>query len=72
MWSRKGDNTTLLKLKGDFTYRNLVGRLAIKIIIIPQLRKTFLYALQLEENSGGAVIRPWVRQVAVVEKEPSR
>ncbi len=65
----QGENTTLLKLKGHFTYRNLVGRLAMKMIIIPQLRKTFLYALQLEENSGGAVIRPWVKQVAVVEKD---
>ena len=65
----QGEKTTLLKLKGDFTYRNLVGRLAMKMIIIPQLRKTFLYALQLEENSGGAVIRPWVKQVAVVEKD---
>ncbi|MBO0589303.1 adenylate/guanylate cyclase domain-containing protein [Sporosarcina sp. E16_8] len=65
----QGENTTLLKLKGDFTYRNLVGRLAMKIIIIPQLRKTFLYALQLEGNSGVAAIRPRLKQVAVVEKE---
>jgi len=65
----QGVNATLLKLKGDFTYRNLVGWLAMKIIIIPQLRKTFLYALQLEEDSGGAAIPPRVRQVAVVEKE---
>lgn len=65
----QGDSTTLLKLKGDFTYRNLVGWLAMKMIIIPQLRKTFLYASRLEENSGEAAILPWVKQVAVVEKE---
>lgn len=65
----QGDSTTLLKLKGDFTYRNLVGWLAIKMIIIPQLRKTFLYAYRLEENSGEAAILPRVKQVAVVEKE---
>ena len=50
------NRTTLLRLQGEFTYRNLVGLLAMKLIIIPQLRKTFLYTLQLEGKSVGAAI----------------
>jgi len=63
------NRTTLLQLQGEFTYRNLVGLLAMKLIIIPQLRKTFLYTLQLEGKSVGAAIRPQVKQVAIIEKE---
>lgn len=51
----QGDSTTLLRLKGDYTNRNLVGQLAMKMIIIPQ--KEDLYANEILEYFGRTVNR---------------
>lgn len=65
----QGESRTLLRLKGEFTYRNLLGRLIMKTNTIPQLRRTFLYALNLEEKSVVTTIEPQAKQTAIVQKE---
>ncbi|KAA0965472.1 adenylate/guanylate cyclase domain-containing protein [Sporosarcina sp. ANT_H38] len=65
----QGESRTLLRLKGEFTYRNLLGRLIMKVNTIPQLRRTFLYALKLEGKSEVTTILPQARRTAIVQKE---
>jgi len=42
--AKKSENRTIITLHGEFTVRNVLGKMAINRIIIPQLRKTFDYA----------------------------
>ncbi|SDJ58027.1 adenylate/guanylate cyclase domain-containing protein [Salimicrobium halophilum] len=50
--------TSFLKLKGTFTYRNALGRMMLSHVILPKLRETFGYAASFEENQSMSLPRP--------------
>lgn len=55
---RISDSQTRLILHSDFTIRNLLGKAALKLIIIPQLRRIFPYALSYKDNKSADEPRP--------------
>ncbi|QFF97786.1 adenylate/guanylate cyclase domain-containing protein [Psychrobacillus glaciei] len=62
------EQETLLILKGEFICRNLIGKLSLKNIIIPQLKKTFQYVLEFEKNGTVDFPRPQTKQSIIVEE----
>ena len=46
------DNKTRILLHGDFVCRGIVGQIALRTIIYPQLRNMISYAVEFEKNKG--------------------
>lgn len=44
------ENKTMVHLHGDFTIKNPLGNLALNLVILPQLRKTFEYVMDFEKD----------------------
>lgn len=66
---RVSDTRTRLILDSDFTIRNILGKIALKMIIIPQLRRIFPYSLSFKENSSTEDPRPQKKQAISVNSE---
>jgi class 3 adenylate cyclase len=66
---RVSDTRTRLILDSDFTIRNILGRIALKMIIIPQLRRIFPYSLSYKENKSADDPRPQKKQSISVNTE---
>ncbi|WP_019414733.1 adenylate/guanylate cyclase domain-containing protein [Paenisporosarcina sp. TG20] len=66
---RINENRTRLILEADFTIRNLLGNVGLKLIIIPQLRRIFPYSLLYIENKSSDEPRPQKKQMITVNSE---
>lgn len=66
---RVSDNRTRLILNSDFTIRNFLGKIALKMIIIPQLRRIFPYSLSFKENRSTDNPRPQKKQAISINSE---
>ncbi|MCZ8538064.1 adenylate/guanylate cyclase domain-containing protein [Paenisporosarcina quisquiliarum] len=62
-------NRTRLILDSDFTIRNVVGRVVLKTVIIPQLRRIFPYSLAFQENKSSDEPRPQKKQAVSVNAD---
>lgn len=71
------DTQTRMRVDGDFTYANLLGKVALERIVIPQLRSIFQYADEYAQSFHQHVIRPQAKQqvdiqLSVLEKRLDR
>lgn len=64
-----GVNKTVIRLTGKFTTRNMLGKLAIWSVIIPQLRKTFEYVEQFKKSENKPVIKAIMGNKVNVQEE---
>lgn len=60
---------TLIRLDGTFTYRNIVGKVALKSVIFPQLHRTFQYALAFGKKRAEGSMRPEAKKLIHADKE---
>ncbi|SIS60571.1 adenylate/guanylate cyclase domain-containing protein [Salimicrobium flavidum] len=60
---------SMLKLKGFFTYRNILGQVMLSRVILPQLRKTFDYATTFESNREQSIPRPQATKKIEADQE---
>jgi class 3 adenylate cyclase len=44
------ESKTIVHLHGDFVVKNSIGKLALNLVILPQLRKTFDYVMDFEKD----------------------
>lgn len=55
-FEKSGENQTIIHLRGEFVVRNFFGKLVLHAIIFPQLRKTFEYLNEFQEETDKTFI----------------
>lgn len=58
----KDATSTYMKVDGDFTYANFLGKVALERVVIPQLRGIFRYADEFAETYKHQQLRPQAQQ----------
>ncbi|OZS78098.1 hypothetical protein CF394_07645 [Tetzosporium hominis] len=62
------EKQTRMRVDGDFTYANLLGKVALERVVIPQLRGIFRYAEEFAHAYHNKSIRPQAKQRVTVQQ----
>lgn len=62
------EQTVLLKISGHFTYANLLGKIALQKVVIPQLYGMFPYVEEAVKNRKEYLPRPQAKQKITIDQ----